>query len=393
MVYKTHLVYRLLTFALHMRHAPVVMLVYTAIFLCPLRAHAAHRIELPDTLVAADAQVHTLMDTLHFAEGPAVSPDSVLYFTEMNRRRIWNYRHGHVPGVFLDSARGANGLTFDSNGLLYACAGHALLRIDPPTRTIDTLVDTQEDEPAGTCNDLCCTPEGHFFFTKPDFSTNSGHVYHYSAYTGVQRILSDLACPNGIAYWPADSFLYVNVSKQDVVLRYRVSSHGTVDSEADTIARYDEPDGLALDTYGNVYIASYNDATVYVVSPAGHEIGSIAIEDQSVTNCCFDRGNPARLYITGKTGLYMVQCSIAGYAGASGAHIKQMPRPSYTPSYASAAAHTMCGLSYRNRKMHRNDAMLLRANGRMLFNHNNTFTPAAGVYIHLPRSSAYGTTQ
>ncbi len=353
---------------------------------------AAHRIDMPDTLVPAGAQIETVAQEIDFAEGPAVTQEGALYFTELKESRIWVAAEGEPATVYMDSSQGANGLypALDT-GALYACAGHTIIRIQRESAVVETLVSTLEDETAGSCNDLCVTEQGDVYFTKPDYAAPfGGHVYRYCEKNGLSRILSDLPCPNGIVFNEKDSLLYLNISKAHQTRSYRIASDGTP-KLTDTIAAYAEPDGLALDEYGNIYIASYSDATVYVVSPEGTQIGSIEIDDRSVTNCCFSRGQTDALYITARTGVYKLSVLVKG-AFLSAHHLHgfdaECGRKSrgITKSYVRLDGMVLQGNGHSKVFAAGADECLMRMNGRILpaaAPDANEREPA-GVIVELP---------
>ena len=66
----------------------------------------------------------------------------------------------------------------------------------------------------------------------------------------------------------------------------------------------DFPDGLAVDSAGNVWIATPNSGLVKGFSPVGAEIGSIRIPVPMVTSLCFGGADLQDMYIvSGSEGL------------------------------------------------------------------------------------------
>jgi gluconolactonase len=79
-------------------------------------------------------------------------------------------------------------------------------------------------------------------------------------------------------------------------------------------APFDGPDGLVVDTQGNLYVAvrAQNRPGIYVYSPDGKELAYIPTEIP--TNVGFGRGDQAKtLYITAGTSLYRIRVNRAGY--------------------------------------------------------------------------------
>ena len=57
-----------------------------------------------------------------FTEGPAVDPDGNVFFTDQPNNRILKWAPGEGITVFLENAGRSNGLYFDRDGNLLACA-------------------------------------------------------------------------------------------------------------------------------------------------------------------------------------------------------------------------------------------------------------------------------
>ncbi len=105
---------------------------------------------------------------------------------------------------------------------------------------------------------------------------------------------------NGLAFDPAGTALYViESSVPHRVLRADWSPAGLGELVEFHVLAAGFPDGMALDTDGNLWIATTADDSVIVVSPDGRRRHRFPCGDGSVaTNCCF--GGPGRdvLYVT-----------------------------------------------------------------------------------------------
>jgi sugar lactone lactonase YvrE len=59
-----------------------------------------------------------------------------------------------------------------------------------------------------------------------------------------------------------------------------------------------KPDGLCLDTDGNLYCASFSEGVIDVYSPAAAHIGRIGVDAAHVTSCAFGGPDMDTLFIT-----------------------------------------------------------------------------------------------
>lgn len=126
--------------------------------------------------------------------------------------------------------------------------------------------------------------------------------------------MSDLEYPNGLAFSPDEKKLYVANTRPKKWMVYDVKVDGSLgagkvfmDVSADTTDRV--PDGMKVDTLGNVYAAGPDG--VLVISPEGKHLGTILIPE-IVANCAWGNADAKTLYVTARTGLYRIRLNVAG---------------------------------------------------------------------------------
>jgi gluconolactonase len=243
-------------------------------------------------------------------------------------------------------------MTLDARGRL-TVAGHArrnIYRLESldPKSTITVLADSYQGKKLNSPNDLVYSSDGSLYFTDPPYGLRTqkdtdpekqlkvNGVYRIPhaltqkpgappANAQLQLLVTDLPRPNGIAFSPDQKFLYVNNSEpRKIWMRYRVQPDGTLadatlfyDATADQ--RIGAPDGMKVDSQGNIYSAGPGGVTI--LSPAGKLLGTLLIPER-VSNVAW--GGPGRttLYITASSSVYRVRLKIPG------APLIPQPRPS-----------------------------------------------------------------
>src|SRR5262249_9495827 len=128
-------------------------------------------------------------------------------------------------------------------------------------------------------------------------------------------IIKDLTRPNGIAFSPDEKALYVSNSdeKRKVWMKYDVAADGSVSKGRvffDATSQKEDglPDGLKVDSKGNVYASG--PGGLWVFPRAGRKIGTIK-PPENPANCNW-AGDGTTLYITAVTGVYRIQLTVAG---------------------------------------------------------------------------------
>jgi len=291
-----------------------------------------------DTLVPLNAQIEKLADGFAFTEGPLWRPEGALWFSDVvgNVVRQWStdgkiteiLRPGGYDGNSLPAGGfvGPNGMVAGKDGsvLLVQHGNRRIVSIDKD-RKVSTLVDRYEGKRFSSPNDLVFHSDGSLYFTDPPYGLPKqdedpakeiafNGVYRYKD-GKVQAIVTDLTRPNGIAFSPDYKILYVanTDEKHKVWMRYDVAADGTVSNGrvfADVTAEKEAgaPDGMKLDSQGNLYATG--PGGLWVFSPEGKHLGTIKTPE-TPANCAWGDDGKS-LYITAVTGLYRVKLNVAG---------------------------------------------------------------------------------
>jgi gluconolactonase len=119
--------------------------------------------------------------------------------------------------------------------------------------------------------------------------------------------------PNGVAFSPDESHLYVTNTRQKNILRFDIDdgriTNETIFVDMSGANGVGAPDGIKVDKRGNVY--STGPRGVWIVSPAGKHIGTI-LTPRRVRNLAFGGQHFKTLYMTALGALYCVRLRVAG---------------------------------------------------------------------------------
>jgi gluconolactonase len=190
---------------------------------------------------------------------------------------------------------------------------------------VTTLVDKFGGKKLNSPNDLVFRSDGSLYFTDPPYGLPKqdddpakelkfNGVYRLAG-GKLQLVIKDLTRPNGIAFSPDEKTLYVANSdpERKLWMRYDVAANGSVSNGkvfADATAEKEDglPDGMKVDSLGNIYATG--PGGVWVFSPDGKHLGTIK-PPETPANCGWGEDGKS-LYLTARTGLYRIKLAVAG---------------------------------------------------------------------------------
>jgi gluconolactonase len=270
-------------------------------------------------------ELNKITSGLNFPEGPAWDGKSTLYVSNCNGSWI-TMVSGNQVDTLVDtpsapvSFKQTNGLTVYQDGTIYACdfGLGAILTFDS-SGECKLFLDGYQGKKFNRPNDLAFDQKGNLYFTDPksyDVNNRDGVIYAYfRAEKLLKPVYSGLGFPNGLAFSPDGQYLYVCESALSRVLKFPIQSDGNLgDFSVFVEIAGGDPDGIAFDTRGNLYVAHFGTGAVYVVSPDQQIIRKIDLPGKKVTNVEFGDADMRTLYITEveTNALYKIRVEIPG---------------------------------------------------------------------------------
>ncbi len=281
------------------------------------------------SLVFGNVHLEKLWTGSRWAEGPAYFPaGKYLVWSDIPNDRVMRLDEtdGSVS-TFISPARHHNGHSVDRQGRLVSCEhqGRCVSRIEHDG-TLKVLVSTVDGKRLNSPNDLVVKSDDTIWFTDPTYGIDSeyegdaapseigeSHVYRLEPDSGrVHAVARDFVKPNGIAFSPDESLLYVadtGATHQEEgpkhIRVFRVGADGASLDEGRLFATCDVGlfDGFRCDRNGNLWTSAGDGVHCY--APEGTLLGKIKVPEV-VANLCFGGRKGNRLYICGTTSLYAI---------------------------------------------------------------------------------------
>lgn len=284
------------------------------------------------------SSVERLWTGSRWGEGPVwLGEMRCLLWSDIPNNRVlrWEEETGQVS-IFRKPSGNANGHTRDRQGRIIACehGGRRVIRYEYDG-AITVIADSYQGKRLNSPNDVVVKSDGSIWFTDPPFGIGGFYegekhtpelphtnVYRVDGQTGaITLVADDVDHPNGLAFSPDESILYVVESRSEPrnILAYDVAGATLSNRRVHIRGEPGEtPDGFRVDVDGNLWcgwgMGGPGMDGVKVFNAAGAPIGFIDLPERCA-NVCFGGRYRNRLFMTAAHSLYSLYVNTQGVAG------------------------------------------------------------------------------
>ena len=284
-----------------------------------------------DSIISTSEPIQELASGTGGALGPTEGPvwwkeGGYLLYSDIHNSRRMKYTPGQGASVFVEPTNRANGLTRDLQGRLLACE-HDSRRVtrQEADGSITVIANSFQGHRLNRPNDIIVKSDGSIYFTDP-WSSPLPREQWDLPYSGVYRVspdlgtltllLDDMVFPNGLAFSPDESVLYIDDFRRGHIRAFDMAPNGTLAKQTDRVfvdltgPEPGGPDGMKVDTAGNVYCGGAGG--IYIMDPKGKKLGRIVHGRPETTNIAFGGDDWKTLYFTNWYYLNAVKVKIPG---------------------------------------------------------------------------------
>lgn len=283
-------------------------------------------------IVPRDFALRTLADGLGFTEGPIWHPrEKHLTFSDIPRNRMFRWREADGLSVFREPSNMANGNTYDHDGRILSCE-HATSRVSRTEHdgSVVVLASRYDGKELNSPNDIVVRRDGMVYFTDPIFGRRASPVAVARQaeldFTGVYRLdpesreltllSSDFGQPNGLAFTLDHNRLYVADTPRMHIRRFDVAEDGSLSGgevfAESTGVGAGAPDGLKIDSAGNVFCAG--PGGVHVYDPDDGTCLGVVKTPAFCANFTWGGDDFKTFFLTSSTCLYSGRVKVPGLA-------------------------------------------------------------------------------
>ena len=281
--------------------------------------------------VLGNAPPKRLATGFDWVEGPVWFGDAdCLLFSDIPNNKVMRWSPQTGISVYRAPSQFANGHTRDRLGRLISCQhGNRCVTRTEHDGSLTVLADSFDGKPLNSPNDVVVKSDGSIWFTDPHYGIMTNYegyvapqenpcvVYRLRPDTGGLQVMVDsLNCPNGLAFSPDESRLYVAdtgrmfSSDRQAIHVFDCAPDGSLSN-----ARHFHTispgcaDGIRVDSDGNLWSSAADG--VHCIAPDGQLMGKILLPEL-VSNLCFGGSAKHELYVTATTSIYKITLNRKG---------------------------------------------------------------------------------
>jgi gluconolactonase len=276
---------------------------------------------------------------LKFPEGPVAMPDGSVILVEIERKTLTRVSVDGEVSVIADCGGGPNGAALGPDGKMYICnnggfewsqsgpfkrpgeelakdyVGGSIQSVDLATGSVETIYTECDGESLKGPNDIVFDRQGGFYFTdlgkRRGRQIDRGSLF-YARIDGssITELIHPFDTPNGVGLSADEKKLYVAETNAARLWAFDIESPGVIKKDGPSLFwpghllhkfnGYERLDSLAVDSEGNVVVATLGTGCVTAISPTGQIRARVAVPefDLMVTNVCFGGPDLRTAYIT-----------------------------------------------------------------------------------------------
>lgn len=283
-------------------------------------------------------KLQELASGLLFPEGPVALPDGSLLVVEINGGRLTRIAPDGAKQVVAQLGGGPNGAAIGPDGAVYICnnggfefadieaegitvpvgpthdyRGGSIQRVDLASGEVKTLYTHSDGVALRGPNDIVFDADGGFWFTDHGKSRHrdrdrTGVFYARIDGSFIREAIFPLESPNGIGLSPDGRVLYVAETFTCMLWAFELSGPGKISPQPNLFghggqfvyrpAGFRFFDSLAVESGGNICVATIGECGISVISPAGELVQFVSTPDPYTTNICFGGPDLCTAYVT-----------------------------------------------------------------------------------------------
>lgn len=241
-----------------------------------------------------------------WGEGPIWVEDA-LYYVDIEKHKVLRYNPELNMEESWDVGERVGTIIPRENGGMIMAGDNGFSLFDDIEGGVEPIFDPETEKTNNRFNDGKCSPDGYFFAGTISLVKTPGDasLYRLGHDLSVTEVYSRVTNSNGLAWNAAgDTMYYIDTPRREIMaFDYAAGELSNERVVVNTKHIDSSPDGMTIDTQGNLWVAFCHGACVTCFNPnTGKEVHRVEIPCLETTACAFGGENLSDLYIT--TGIH-----------------------------------------------------------------------------------------
>jgi len=274
-------------------------------------------------IIDGGAPVDAISEDFDFTEGPIWHPyERHVTFSDIPASRLyrWDEESGDIT-IYREPTNMANGNTYDKLGRILTCEHDSSRVTRDRNGDIEVIASHYEGKELNSPNDIIVRNDGAILFTDPTYGRQGMHGSLREPVLGFQGVYMldpvslaltllgrDFTTPNGLCLGLDQETLFVADTQLRHIRRFRLIDNRLEGGEV--FARSPAPDGLKIDSAGNLYAGGPGGVFVYHRDDGRH-LGVIQTP-AFCANFTWGGDDMQTLYMTASNGFYKTRVRVPG---------------------------------------------------------------------------------
>jgi len=303
-----------------------------------------------------NSQVNTLLKANNMSQSPHIvlaararlgecpvwqAVGQKLFWVDVYNHRVHQFDPATGKDCYFDTGDVVSAIALAGTDRLLIALSDRLAWLHLPAGEVEIVHRIEFAHPVGTrLNDGKCDGQGRFWIGSCSDHPGQAALYRFDPDGSLHTMETGLTIANGLAWSPDGSTFYLTDSAQHKIFAYDyLAETGTIVNRRtliDLSAEAVEPDGLTIDSDGNLWSALWDGCCVACFAASGQELSRIQLPIPRPTCVTFGGLDLTNLYITsasvGLSQKEIQKCHTAGDIFCLAAVGQGMPTQSFGPN-------------------------------------------------------------
>jgi sugar lactone lactonase YvrE len=197
-------------------------------------------------------------------------------------------------------------LAFESTGSLLLATSKGIQRWNADRSVLTLLADPEAGKADARFNDGLVDAVGRFWAGTMTENDASSTLYCLEADLHLRSMVTGVTISNGIGWNTENNLMYFTDTMKRIIWQYDFDLEtGTLANQRTYLEFTGEgvPDGLAVDTDGNLWIVICNGGRIQVHDPSGKQLDQLGFPTRCITACTFGGPELSDLFVTSSRSL------------------------------------------------------------------------------------------